>query len=171
MHWVAIANKDLKRSEEIVLPAIRFDLSGACAGMAVSRRDAAPYDRRLIRINADLLVDNPIEMIQQTVPHEVAHVVTSALWVQARSHGREWKSVMQHFGKPPVACHSMDVTRARRGAQHPYRCACRDIHHLGAVRHKRVLSGRISYSCPRCRQALQPAHDLPVIRPREPAPA
>lgn len=148
----------------VSVPAIRFDLTGQTAGMAVYDRRGDPRDRALVRINAALLRDNPKHIIQQTVPHEVAHVVSRWLWGKdIRPHGHEWKSVMRKFGKQPTRCHTMDTTSSRRLPTYSYRCACQNLTEMTSIRHRRAQAacetGRHAYSCRRCRRPFVYASD------------
>lgn len=145
--WIAVANA--WAGVRIAMPVLRFDLRGRAAGLAVYPRSRR--HRASIRLNAALLRDHPREMIEQTVPHEVAHVVTRWLYGdRAKAHGREWRGVMHAFGKKPAVCHALPTVAARRMAYYPYRCACPEPRQLSAVRHRRVLAGRSSYRCIQC---------------------
>ncbi len=144
------------------MPAIRFDLKGKVAGMAVQARGRRSCDRMLLRLNADMLRDHPREMIQQTVPHEVAHVVTDFMHGhQVASHGREWRAVMHAFGKPPTRCHNMQAKASRKLHYYAYRCGCEAPKYLSSVRHRRIARGHV-YSCPICRQILGYTGEAPV---------
>lgn len=100
-------------------PRVIFDLEGPIAGMAVTAREPRQRPRQWVRINAELLGRYPVRMIQQTVPHEMAHLVVD--WYLPRAsqdpHGPEWMGVMIWFGRPPLAHHDMRSARGqRRGA-------------------------------------------------------
>lgn len=108
------------------LPLLQFDLRGTCAGRAY-------YRDYQIRLNPVLLFENQTDFIEQTVPHEVAHLLTFTLHTgQTRlmPHGHEWKSVMSALGLKPIRCHNYDVTNAqvRRERRFAYSCKCRTIH-------------------------------------------
>ncbi|AGA89539.1 hypothetical protein Thimo_0700 [Thioflavicoccus mobilis 8321] len=133
-------------------PEIRFDLRGQAAGQA----RIAPTGTQ-IRYNRQLLHDNPTEFLNQTIPHEVAHLVAYRVFGRRiRPHGREWQAVMAFFGAPAQRCHRFAVKRGtgRQLARHAYHCACR-THALTSIRHNRVLRGR-RYYCRTCGQWLRP---------------
>ena len=95
-------------------PRIVFDLRGATAGMAVTERTGAHRVKQWIRIHPQLLLRYPVRMIQQTIPHEVAHLVVD--WYLPRvtdPHGPEWMAVMVYFGRPPLPYHDMESIRRR----------------------------------------------------------
>lgn len=147
------------------LPAveIRFDLKGRSAGMV----RFSPTGRPVVRYNEVLLAENREHFINQTIPHEVAHVVVMSLYGRkARPHGREWRSVMGLFGAEPARCHQYDTSRsvARHHVRYPYRCGCRE-HQLTAIRRRRMAAGQ-QYYCRGCGEPLQP-----VDHPLEQRPA
>ena len=153
--WVEHANSVVLRDGAVPMPAVRFDLQGRTAGMAVYGPRHTRETPALLRVNADLLWRYPDEMIDETIPHEVAHVVTRWAWGgRVAPHGREWKSIMRAFGKEPTRCHTMETTSARRTPRYPYRCACEKTVYLGQVRHRRALKQPRRYICPRCRNTL-----------------
>ncbi|MET0065710.1 MAG: SprT-like domain-containing protein [Candidatus Thiodiazotropha sp.] len=142
-------------------PEIRFDLSGKTAGSV----SFGPRGRIVIRYNAILLAQYGQHFIDETVPHEVAHIVARSRYgPRIKPHGSEWKRVMAFFRAPARRCHSFDTTRAvrRRMRYFDYQCACR-THRLSAVRHNRIRSGAMTYQCRLCGSPLQacnPASDL-----------
>ena len=80
---------------------LRWDLHGSCAGRAWYSADSR------IQLNRAYCVAEAKEMIQDTIPHEIAHIVAWQLW-RARGHGVEWKSVFQVLtGKQANRLHSM----------------------------------------------------------------
>jgi SprT protein len=132
---------------------VRFDLRGKAAGMARFH----PQGDWIIRYNQAMLAENGQAFIDQTVPHEVAHLVARAVHgAGIRPHGAEWQSIMTLFGAKPVRCHNFNLSRKHRRSMRyfPYRCACGD-HQLSAIRHHRCLSG-VTYLCRRCGSPLSP---------------
>ena len=137
---------------DIAQPQIRFDLRGKAAGMALFH----PRGERVIRYNRAMLEENGLAFIDQTVAHEVAHLVARAVHgSRIRPHGIEWQSIMTLFDAEPVRCHSFKVSpnSLRRMRYYPYRCACSD-HSLSSIRHNRSQSGTV-YLCRRCGSALK----------------
>lgn len=135
------------------MPVIRFDLRGKAAGMVVFRQ----RQNTTIRYNRVMLAENGADFIEQTVPHEVAHLVVRQLHgARARPHGAEWRSLMRFFGAEPKRCHSFAVSQppARVMRYFLYRCECRH-HRLSAIRHNRSQLGT-SYLCRRCGTRLFP---------------
>lgn len=134
---------------------IDFSLRGRCAGQARVGRDGAT----LLRLNLTLLTENLADFLEQTIPHEVAHLVVN--WQarqkhrRPRPHGPEWQLVMQNcYGLPPARCHTYRTTPARIVPRNIlYRCGCRE-HRLTAIMHKR-LSLSHEALCKSCRTQLK----------------
>lgn len=115
MHWIeqarSIPGFEKSGMPPIPTPQVRFDLKqGAIAGMAVSIRQPPRPVEQWIRINPELMHRYPVRMIQQTIPHEVAHLVVDWYMPGNRQphHGPAWMAVMVYFGRPPAAYHHME---------------------------------------------------------------
>ena len=128
-------------------PDIHLDLRGQRAGVAY-------LDRNLLRFNGQMYRENSAHFLQQTVAHEVAHLIAHQLYGhRIRPHGREWQALMTGlFELPADRCHNYAVTR-RRSTQYLYRCACPDHMPFTARRHALVKKGN-RYLCRRCGDAL-----------------
>lgn len=129
---------------------IRYDLKGRTAGWA-------QYPRT-IALNIDLLYTHTEEIINQTLPHEYAHLVE---WHLARhhdtdhnAHGPLWKFVMTKLGVPPKRTHNMETTPQRSTRKFVYSCPCGTVHNLGLTRHRRSMAGDQTYICTICRSVL-----------------
>lgn len=146
---MATLNAALGRDDP--LPRLRFDLRGRCAGQA-RLQDWS------VRLNLSLLLRHGEAFIEQTVPHEIAHLVAHALHGPGiRPHGPQWRAVMALLKAPAQVCHSYATAPARRVKQYDYVCPCRP-HRLGSVRHRRARAGQ-RYLCRRCGGVLSAASE------------
>lgn len=136
------ASRIFKRNFDV--PRLSFTInSGGKAGLAY-------YHDWHIAINDKYLVAHPDEVVRQTVPHEVAHLLTFKLYPRFRQHhGPEWKYVMRRLGLPPVRCHQMQLVEAR---PHTYICNCRKYFVSNLV-HKRIVAGSHRF-CRKCRSKI-----------------
>lgn len=150
-----------------VIPEIRYDTKGKAAGWACWNNGKAYID-----INPILLNENVERVVNQTVPHEVAHIVVAEVyesqnrvyvdpWSMRRQraiapHGYEWQQVMRLFGLVPDRCHNMDTSTVRAirngGVEHHYRCGCM-VHKMSKIKHNRIQRG-VVYTCCHCRGKL-----------------
>ena len=148
-------NTELERTLEIARtrfpskvfpePKIEMDLTGKCAGMYCPAGN-------LIRFNFNLLMENREDFINETVAHEVAHLVTRVIDKGSKPHGSTWRAVMKLFGiANPGVHHDYDVAPVNRQKRpYLYKCACQS-HHFTKLLHKRAQSG-IEYTCNDCHQ-------------------
>lgn len=127
-------------------PEVRFDLRGKSAGAAYPLRN-------LLRFNVGLYQGNKEHFLQQTVAHEVAHLLVSQLHgLRVRPHGREWREVMEKlFRLPALRCHDYRLPSVWR-TFYEYACDCRR-HDFSPQRHGRARRGN-GYLCRACRQPL-----------------
>ncbi|MEJ2612665.1 MAG: SprT-like domain-containing protein [Candidatus Thiodiazotropha sp.] len=139
-----------------IQPVILFNLTGKAAGQVVLHRQG----HSKIRYNTSLLERYGSSFIEQTVPHEVAHLIAHTLHgQQIKPHGTEWKAIMHFYRAVPNRCHHFDTSQStsRTMRYYEYQCDCR-THHISAIRHNRILSG-IPYSCLSCGSMLVIAGD------------
>lgn len=140
----------------LFMPACSFDLRGTTAGQALCQFLGRKLVGATVRINGQLLLDNEQEMLEETLPHEVAHILTDLKHGRGtKPHGAEWQRVMLALGKQPTRTHEMETTPARTVARDfVYRCSCK-LHRLTAIRHRKIQSRKASYRCNDCMQPLQ----------------
>jgi len=70
----------------------------------------AYYYRNTIVLSRDFLERNFEDMICNTVPHELAHLITFQLFPRAKPHGFTWQSIMADwFHLDPLRCHYYDT--------------------------------------------------------------
>jgi SprT protein len=114
-HWIAIGRQMpliTQRRQPIPRPPVIYDLRGSIAGMAVSVREGRSGPDQWMRVHPDLINRYPVQMIQQTVPHEIAHLVVD--WYLPKTvehHGAEWRAVMTYFGRQALPYHEMELVR------------------------------------------------------------
>jgi predicted SprT family Zn-dependent metalloprotease len=93
-------------------PSIAFNLRGRVAGWAGCKfcfltRKATQFS---LRFNRELITGNHFDdMMNNTVPHEVAHLVCYARPELGRKHDGGWKRVCMALGGNGDRCHNYDV--------------------------------------------------------------
>lgn len=83
------------------MPEISFALSGRTAGMANT-------GLWRLKFNLELLLQDPVKA-EQTIGHEVAHLVADRHFNMRCNHDKHWKFWMQVFDLPVERCHSYVV--------------------------------------------------------------
>lgn len=86
---------------EFPLPVVRFDLHNDQTGEARSRGN-------VIRINPRLLESHPEFIIENTCPHECAHLIAWQYFPDfEESHGPQWTYTVKKLGAPANVCHNL----------------------------------------------------------------
>lgn len=138
---LATANKHYKPSLPFKTPTIKYEVRGTVGGYAI------PLDWK-VDFNSVFLMENLDHFIDNTVPHEVAHLIDYAVHGVQRigygykrsSHGGTWKSIMYLFGCDPSRCHQYDTRNAqvKKKTKYHYICqGCKKDIFMGPVRHKK----------------------------------
>jgi len=138
---------------------ITFDKKGVVSATADSRQWHLNFNRVL-------LLENTEDVIKNTIPHEVAHLVTGKVFPRAKqSHGKEWRLVCKTlYGCELSRCHSYSVENARIRkrplTRHVYHCGCA-LHLFTKGEHEKTqhrleLSDgkRGAYACGKCNQSI-----------------
>lgn len=128
-------------------PTVKYDLEGHTAGYAIGSHT--------IRLNLYLIRTHREDMINQTLPHEVAHIVCHQMYPGQRvAHGYKWAYIMEILGLEARRCHQYEtVAKRRRPRPHRYVCNCSE-HYVTDTLHTRIQSGR-TYTCRKCKGVLR----------------
>lgn len=136
-----------------------------------SRMGDAMFSTRRVRLSAPLWGRATVAERRETVIHELAHIVTRALFPHASAHGREWKWVMSLSGGSGARTHRVDTSDLKRAGA-TFSCGCRS-YTLGSTRVARIRKGAV-YTCRTCRKPLVEVEVMACAaasRSRETAPA
>ncbi|MCC5888091.1 MAG: SprT-like domain-containing protein [Gammaproteobacteria bacterium] len=147
----------LRGSPTLPRPGLRLFDDRLDAGRAIPPSRTHPNG--MIELNAVYLQRAREAMLEETVAHELAHLLVFHISPHRRQppHGKLWQDIMlQWFGVKPERTHRFPTAgvRSRRQRRWNYRCAC-GAHELSTVRHHRVQRGTV-YLCRRCHEPLRP---------------
>lgn len=153
----------------ITLPSIqiRFDLRGRTAGQAGSR-----FGQYMMRFNRDMLCNEAWDhMINNTVPHEIAHIVCFFKPSLGRNHDQGWKRVCRMLGGNGNRCFSdVDVkapTVYAKGRTFSYIASTGTVHNVSEKLHKNIQMGR-TYTLKACKGKLSKACSYEIYNPAKP---
>ena len=97
-------------------PKVSYDLKGLTAGQAICSENK-------IRLNLQAFEIECEDMMENTVPHELAHLYAHKHFGRGiKSHGGQWKSVMRALGIKPERCHSYALRKARKHRRFSRHC-------------------------------------------------
>lgn len=147
---MAITECPSARGRGVITPDVVYDIKGRTAGYAVGST--------LIRLNLQALLKETDSMINQTIPHECAHIACEQWYPrQGIGHGPRWQMLMLELGLPPDRCHSYELTPAKvHQRKWVYSCGCR-THKLKTTKHNRIQKGAI-YICNQCHSVIVFSH-------------
>jgi len=122
----------------MTLPPIdlRFDLRGRCAGQA-GRKNGRFY----MRFNTDMMQTSGWDhIINDTVPHELAHIICFYRPELGRQHNPGWKRVCKQMGGTGARCHSEEVVYAK-GKTYAYTTTTGAVVNLSQAMHGKIQRG------------------------------
>lgn len=113
-------------------------LRGGTAGQAVISKESYK-----LRVNLELARRNLHDFLEQTVPHELAHILDYAIHGSISHHGYNWKMIMINMGLEPKRCHNYDTTGVKRRMPRPHKwmCECGSEFDVTERMHKTLLKG------------------------------
>lgn len=117
------------------LPIV-FVFSGQVAGMAKRRKNVFNLE-----FNVEAILKDRDEMINNTIPHEMAHIVDMYLYGGRSSHGHRWQAIIHALGGSPERTHTIPLTKARRSRRYLYEASCGTTVEVGPRHHKSVQTG------------------------------
>lgn len=140
-------------------PHLTYDLKGGVAGYANGSKNT-------IQLNGHFLLDESTrdDMLNDTLPHEIAHIVQRQLWPSSQSHGYEWRSVMRAFGLVPTRCHNYGNVKPARKRKR-YRVFCSNCDYrmtFSDVVRNRLHAGSRNYHCTRCKTPILPGQESEI---------
>jgi len=118
--------------------AIRFDLKGRCAGIAGMR-----HGSYYLRFNADMLTREAFDhLLNDTVPHEIAHIVCFKNPMLGRNHNHGWARVCRLLGGSGNRCHNEDVVYGK-GTTYEYTTDRGHKVRVSEAMHKKIQAGAV----------------------------
>lgn len=128
---------------------IRYDIRGKCAGMAGAasvNRYTGEVKGLYLRFNREAITKNWDEMVNQTIPHEVAHIVAYVhRRLGAKNHNWAWQQIDRALGGTGERCHKMELTPGRRTTRHLYRLENGLEFKIGPKHHSGLQAGKYGY--------------------------
>jgi SprT protein len=121
---------------------VRIDVKGLVGGWAVPPQKEG--DNYALRFSIEGCEKHPQYMIDDIIPHEVAHIVCFLLYPSASAHGQEWKRICIALGGTAQRCHDLPLTAVRRARTFLY-----DIEgiaeELTIIRHNKLQRNKVQY--------------------------
>lgn len=126
----------------------KFDLTGDTAGQINTTSGR-------IRYNLPIAERYTEDFLNQTVKHEIIHIVADRYYKKDCGHKKEWKNLMQFFGLNDSRCHDYDMSQVKGNRKmFKYNCPCNNWYTVGLNLHKKIQSGTSHY-CKKCKTKLR----------------
>lgn len=120
---------------------VRFDLRGRCAGIAGYQGTMFGERNYFLRFNCDMIKTDAFKhLIDDTVPHEIAHIVCYMRPELGRKHDAGWKKVCRALGGGGERCHNEQVAFAN-GKSYQYKTTAGRLVILSEKRHRNIQMG------------------------------
>lgn len=119
---------------------VRADIRGMCAGRGGYKVN---FGRReyYLNFNAEAVEKHWDEMVKDTIPHEIAHVICYIRPELGKNHDRGWKRVCRSLGGDDSRTHDMLLTPAKRKFRHEYNVNGASVM-VGPKHHAAIQRGR-----------------------------
>lgn len=118
---------------------IDTSLRGKCAGQATIRR--GEYG---LRFNTEAINKYYDHMVNDTIPHEVAHLICFINPRLGKNHDKGWKRVCRSLGGDDARTHTMNLSPAKKTTTHKY-LVQGEVVELGPKRHAKLQKGITTY--------------------------
>lgn len=99
--WQVLEELNEEYNAEFDFPKIEWVVCGSTAGRAW-------LGQWRIQLNEQLCKENLEDFMNDTIPHEVAHLIAYKVFGDD-GHGEGWKSVMRALGLNPTRCHEYNT--------------------------------------------------------------
>ena len=123
---------------------IRFKLRGSCAARAGCKRNRITLEASdyYLNFNVEAMELDWKNMVADTIPHEVAHLVTYARPELGKNHNYGWRNVAISLGSTGERCHNLSLTPGRVTNKFKYKASCGTVVTVGATVHNRLQKGQ-----------------------------
>jgi predicted SprT family Zn-dependent metalloprotease len=143
---------------------IDFKNKGQAAAQAWRQRRSNTYGLTFSLESARLDMD---EMLNDTIPHEVAHLVNFFDPSTGSNHDHGWRRVCIGLGGTGKRTHSQVLSKARYKAQYLYTLDSGKEHKVGPKVHKNIQQKGMTYTTRKTKELISKEHFTRVITPEE----
>lgn len=125
---------------------LNFKLKGTYAGKA-------NLIKEIIYINHDMMAENIDHFKNQTIPHELCHLICYFLDSNEKPHGNLWKTLMMSLGLTPKIRHTLSSDYIRKTYNFKLNCQC-TVHNLSKNMYNKILKNPDNYRCKKCKSKI-----------------
>lgn len=96
-----------------------------------------------IEFNVDAIHKDWNKMINDAIPHEVAHIVDHYIHGKFNNHNQKWKYIARKLGCTGDRCHTMKLEKARRRRKAMYVATCGTEIWVSINMHNKIQQGNV----------------------------
>jgi len=122
------------------LPVV-FVEKGTTAGMAKWKRISGGRIIYNVEFSIEALTNYWDDMTEDTIPHEMAHIVDFVINGKSNNHNKVWQRIAHRLGCSGQRTHSYQVTKARQYKKFVYVATCGTTHKVGTKVHNKIQRG------------------------------
>lgn len=126
-------------------PASDSNLKGNSAGQATLRRGEL-----ILRFNIEAIEKAYTDMVEDTIPHEVAHLVCFLDPTYGKNHNQGWSDMAKSLGGSGERIHKIRLSKARRVRRYCYVLSDGSELALTKDQHLKLQEGRSTFHARDC---------------------
>ena len=119
------------------LPVVFFN-TGRCAGYARWKRGQWNKMVYNLEFNTKAIEIDWDDSFDDTIPHEVAHIVDRFINGKSSNHGPRWKRIARSLGCTGNRCHDLPLERSRKMKEMLYVATCGTQIYLSMAMHNKI---------------------------------
>lgn len=119
---------------------ITCDIRGQCCGRA-GHKSGKYY----LKFNPEAISKYWDEMVKNTIPHEIAHIICYMRPFLGKKHDSGWKQVCRNLGGNDSRTHSMNLTSAKKVNEYTYKTDSGELVTLKSGRHNKLQRGQVGW--------------------------
>ena len=137
---------------------ITFNVRGGVSGRATRRGN-----RYFLDFNREAIEKYFDDMVTETIPHEVAHIVCFARPELGKGHDAGWTRVTRRLGGAAARTHNYDLSPGKVIRRFVYIISAQDVITIGPKHHKAIQTGARVFQSAKTRERIQPHHFSHVV--------
>lgn len=142
--FIARVHEVMQKANEMYNININLKVDVNIRGVRIAGQAERKLGTYRVRLNPLFCQQHPEDMMEDTIPHEVAHIVCFALKC-CDGHGKNWKRIAKSLGCSGERTHSLRVIDPKK--TYYYAVFPTGKVDIGVVRYNQVMMGKKTYSC------------------------
>lgn len=143
--FIAKTKEVMQKANEMYNLNIDLEVKVDIRGSRIAGQACRKWGNYIVRLNPLFCQQHPADMMEDTIPHEVAHIVCFALKC-CDGHGKNWKRIAKSLGCSGERCHSLKVEDPNKTYYYVVFENGEKID-IGVKRYNRIMTNNARFSC------------------------